>query len=180
MLLADQQLEAFSVPVLLEAATAAQPARLLAHIARANPLSQLAAQQPQVLLLFHLDQFYVSPNWYPSKQQHHQVVPTWDYGLIQVRGQIRLIEDEKKLRGVLAKLTRQHEASQPKPWKMGDAPKDYLAAQFAKIVLIEIEISELKGKFKYSQNRSQNDRQGVVEGLSAAGQADLAKWIDSD
>jgi transcriptional regulator len=176
IVLNQQRLEAFTVPVLLEQA-AGQPALLKAHLARANPLAQLAAQQPEVLLLFHLAQFYVSPNWYPTKAEQHRAVPTWNYGEIQLRGWLKAIEDEKYLRGVLAKLTRRHEQAQPRPWKISDAPADYIADQLSKIMAIEIEVSELVGKFKYSQNRSTSDRQGVVEGLTAAGQGQLAQWI---
>lgn len=66
------------------------------------------------------------------KQEHHRVVPTWNYRVVHVKGQIKLMEDDQYLRGVLARLTRTHEESQENPWRMGDAPNDFIAEQLEK------------------------------------------------
>lgn len=150
---------------------------LKAHIARENPLFQQLQDQEEVLVVFQADQGYISPNWYPEKLQHHRAVPTWNYRVVHARGRIRIHDDEKFLRGLLARLTRQHEATQPQPWKMSDAPADYIAEQLCKIVGIEIEITDLQGKFKISQNRSLEDRQGVVNGLTKQGSLALAQSV---
>ncbi len=114
-------------------------------------------------VIFHADQAYISPSWYEGKQEHHRVVPTWNYRVVHVQGKIRKIEDEKYLRGVLARLTRNHEANQETPWKMGDAPTDFIEAQLEKVVAIEIE--SMIGKFKVSQNKSQLDAKNIVNAL---------------
>lgn len=116
-------------------------------------------------VIFHADQSYISPNWYEGKHEHHRVVPTWNYRVVHVKGSIRKVDDEKYLRGVLAHLTRTHEATQPIPWKMGDAPNDFIAEQLEKIVGIEIEIDTIIGKFKVSQNRSAVDAENVAMAL---------------
>lgn len=142
---------------------------LLAHIAKKNPLYSLlkqAVEQPMgVLVVFSIDHAYVSPNWYEGKFEHHRTVPTWNYLVIHVKGKASLIEDEKTLRGILAKLTRRHEATQQKPWKMSDAPKEYIQDQLNQIVGIKIEIEDLIGKFKLSQNRSQQDVRNIADAL---------------
>ena len=141
------------------------------HVARANPLWRLADGQ-EVLVVFQGPQGYVSPNWYPSKAEHGQVVPTWNYAMVQARGRLRALDDAAAARRLVQALTETHEARQPRPWQVDDAPADYVAATLRAIVVIEIPITQLQGKFKLSQNRSAADQAGVLQGLSATGRAD--------
>ncbi len=147
---------------------------LLAHIAKANPLYAQLKQDLDVLVVFQIDHAYVSPNWYAGKFEHHEAVPTWNYVVIQVKGKAYLIEDQKKLRGILAKLTRRHEASQSPPWKMTDAPDDYINDQLQRIVGLKIEIKEMMGKFKISQNRSSVDATQVAKALAQQGKSKIS------
>lgn len=150
---------------------------LLAHIAKKNPLYQVLEQSQQALVVFTINDAYVSPNWYEGKFKHHRTVPTWNYAVIHVKGQVSLIEDEKALRGILAKLTRRHEAQQDKPWKMGDAPQDYIQDQLQQIVGVQIEIKDLIGKFKLSQNRSEQDVRNVASAYRQNGQLKLSEMM---
>ncbi|WP_295852083.1 FMN-binding negative transcriptional regulator [uncultured Xylophilus sp.] len=148
---------------------------LRCHVARANPVWQDAAaanpaQPLPTLVVFRGPDAYVSPSLYPSKQTHHRVVPTWNYVAVHAHGRIAVHDDPRWLRGLLARLTRRFEAARPAPWKMGDAPADYLEAQIAQIVGLEIVVERVEGKWKMSQNRTAADQQGVVDGL--AGSAD--------
>jgi transcriptional regulator len=140
--------------------------RLVGHVARANPLWR-EADGAEVLVLFHGAQAYVSPNWYPSKAQHGKMVPTWNYSVVQARGRLRAIDDPAWLRSFLTRLTDRHESARAMPWHVSDAPADYIAATLRGIVGIEIEVSALEGKFKLSQNRSAEDRTGIVLGLES-------------
>ena len=74
----------------------------------------------EVMVVFRGDEAYVSPNWYPSKQEAHRQVPTWNYQVVHVHGRIHIRQDETFLRGLLARLTRTHEANagQSPPWRM--------------------------------------------------------------
>ncbi len=152
-------------------------ATLVAHIAKNNPLHTQIENGAEVLIIFQGEQAYISPNWYPSKQQHHQHVPTWNYQVVHVKGSIHFLHDEKALRGILAKLTRTHEAKQATPWKMSDAPSEYIAQELQGIVGIEIQISRITGKFKLSQNRDKVDALGVVSGLQQQGDNRLADAV---
>jgi transcriptional regulator len=140
--------------------------RVAGHVARANPLWREADGQP-VLALFQGPQGYVSPNWYPSKFQHGKAVPTWNYTMVQVHGTLRAVDDPEWLRAFVTRLTQRHEAGRPVPWHVEDAPADYLDATLRAIVGIEIEVTRVEGKFKLSQNRSAEDRTGVVLGLGS-------------
>ncbi|MGB7480431.1 MAG: FMN-binding negative transcriptional regulator [Burkholderiaceae bacterium] len=143
---------------------------LLAHVARANPVWQDVADGDEVLVVFRAADAYISPNWYPSKHQFHQQVPTWNYMVVHAHGRIAIRDDERFVRGVVARLTRTHEAAQPVPWKMSDSPAEYIDAMLKKIVGLEIDITRLVGKSKLSQNKEERDIRGAGEALKAQGQ----------
>jgi len=147
---------------------------LLGHVARANPLWRKYTEAPQAgeaLAIFQGPQAYVSPAWYPSKRQHGKVVPTWNYAVVQVRGSLRIVEEPQRLRAIVERLTHRHEAGRPNPWQVADAPSDYLEQMLKAIVGIEMTITKIVGKWKTSQNRSTDDRAGVISGLTVQGDA---------
>ena len=160
----DSEIEANHIPLELDRAFG-ENGILRGHIAKMNPLFELLENAQSAYVIFHADQNYISPNWYEGKQEHHRVVPTWNYRVVHVKGQIRKVKDDRYLRGILARLTRTHEVTQPIPWKMGDAPKDFIEEQLEKIVAIEIEIESIVGKFKVNQNRSKQDVENVAKAL---------------
>lgn len=169
--------DANHVPFELEASP--EVARLRAHVARANPLSEAKPGMP-VLVIFCGAQGYVSPNWYPSKQETHRHVPTWNYEAVHVHGTLRVLDDETFARGLLARLTRQHEAAEPRPWKMGDSPADYIDALLKQVVGIEVDITRWEGKRKLSQNREPRDVAGVIDALEERGNTPLAAVMKRD
>ncbi|MDM5065883.1 FMN-binding negative transcriptional regulator [Aeromonas salmonicida] len=148
---------------------------LRAHVARNNPLWQEASHGDEVLVIFKAADAYISPNWYPSKQVHHQQVPTWNYSVVHAHGRIRIHDDARFVRRLLTNLTRRHEAAAPAPWRMADAPREYIEAMVQTVVGIEIEITELVGKFKLSQNKAEADRQGAADTLQARGQVKITE-----
>ncbi|EWS52637.1 MULTISPECIES: FMN-binding negative transcriptional regulator [unclassified Methylibium] len=148
---------------------------LRAHVARDNPLWRSVADGDEVLVVFRAAQAYVSPNWYPSKHEAHKLVPTWNYRVVHAHGTITVRDDERYVRGLVARLTRQHEAGQPRPWKMGDAPSDYIDAMLKSIVGLEIAVARLVGKFKLSQNRETRDRVSAAQVLIDQGDTELGE-----
>ena len=159
-----QGLDANHLPFLLDADSGPH-GRLIGHVARANPLWQSVAPDSEVLVVFRGAEGYVSPNWYPSKHETHRAVPTWNYEVVHAHGTLTIHDDVKHVRSVVARLTHAHEAGEPHPWKMGDAPPDYLADMLRAIVGIEVHITRLEGKRKLSQNRGTADRSGVMAAL---------------
>jgi transcriptional regulator len=153
------------IPLLLDAS--GERAALRGHIARANPLWKQLADGSEVLAIFHGPEHYISPRWYPSKREHGQVVPTWNYAVVHARGALSWHHDESWLRGLLEALTSRHESRFAEPWHVADAPSEYLQKMLGAIVGFDIQLRELTGKWKASQNRSAADVQGVIAGLSA-------------
>lgn len=146
------------------------PGTLRMHCARRNPLWQELQAAPQCLVVFQGPQHYITPSWYPTKKESGKVVPTWNYTMVQVRGHARIVDDTAWLRRHLADLTDGQENSFPAPWKVDDAPEDYISAQMNAIIGMEITIDRIEGKWKVSQNRGDADRKGVVDGLLALGE----------
>lgn len=142
---------------------------LRTHLARANPqLADLRAGA-ECVVVFNGPNAYVSPNWYPSKAENHKAVPTWNYAVVQVRGKPRVYDDATWLRQLLTDLTAEHEKHQPQPWRLDDAPADFLRAMIGAVVGVEIPLTQVDAKFKLSQNRSAADQAGVRAGLQQAG-----------
>ena len=166
---AQGEMAANSVPFVLDADPAGGPGILRAHVARANPLWREARGDIDSIVAFHGEQAYISPSFYPSKAEHHKVVPTWNYVMVQARGRLRVVDNAAWLRAFVTRLTERHEALRAQPWAVADAPEDYIAMMLRAIVGIEIVVTALTGKWKVGQNRSAADRAGVAHGLADAG-----------
>ncbi|OZI66175.1 FMN-binding negative transcriptional regulator [Bordetella genomosp. 4] len=169
----DNGLDANHIPFELDPASGAN-GRLSAHVARANPVWQSCATGSEVLVVFRGTEGYISPNWYPSKHEAHRQVPTWNYEVVHAHGILTIHDDERFVRRIVARLTKTHEASEPKPWKMGDSEPAFIDEMLQHIVGIEIEITSLVGKRKLSQNKDIRDRLGAVDALQARGATELS------
>lgn len=145
---------------------------LRGHLARANDQWRLTDTTMRAAAVFRGASHYVSPNWYPAKEEHGRVVPTYDYEVVEARGPIRFFEDRSELRAIVAALTAVHERTVGGNWRIDDAPATYIDAQLAAIVGFEIRADDVRGAFKLSQNRSRADRDGVADGLDALGSSD--------
>ena len=143
---------------------------LVGHVARANPLWREADGQA-VLAIFHGPQAYVSPQWYPSKAVDGRAVPTWNYSVVHAHGRLQAIDDPIWLRQLLEELSAEHEAFQPRPWRLDEAPPDYIDRQLRAIVGIDLRVDRLIGKDKLYQNHPEPNQRGVVAGLSARDQS---------
>ena len=136
-------------------------------MARANPQWRDAESLREVLVVFQDTDAYITPSWYETKRESGKVVPTWNYATVHAYGAVRVIEDREWLRQLVDDLTSTHEAGRVAPWAVADAPAEYIDQMMLAIVGIEINISRIEGKWKVSQNRSAEDRAGIVAGLLA-------------
>jgi transcriptional regulator len=145
------------------------------HVARGNELARMDGAE--VLVIFQGPEGYISPNWYPSKHETGREVPTWNYAVVHVHGRLRVLDDAVWLRRLLETLTGHHEAAQPQPWHVTDAPADHIEKSLRAIVGLEVVIDRIEGKFKLSQNHPPRNRAGVIAGLrqrDGDGDAELA------
>jgi transcriptional regulator len=151
--------------------------RVLGHIAIANDQWKTAKPGAEGLAIVHGAQAYISPSWYESKARHGRVVPTWNYEAVHLSGPVFFHEDTEWKRALVTRLTRLHEGRRDHPWAVTDAPPEYIEGQLRAIVGAELIVTRVQAKQKLSQNRSELDRQGVVDGLlaePAPGTAEIA------
>jgi len=163
--LGSSGLFASHIPMILED-DGSQFGILKGHISRANPQWRDFVPTVDALAIFTGHQHYISPNWYPETRVHGKEVPTWNYVVVHAYGPLKVIQDEHWLLANVEKLTNIHEAASPIPWKVSDAPEDFIKSQLKGIVGLELPIQKLEGKWKVSQNRTEQERAGVVDGLA--------------
>ncbi len=139
--------------------------RLLGHVSRANPVWRELSTGARSVVMFMGPHAYISPSWYPGKHQHGKVVPTWNYVTVHAHGMARAIEDSNWILDVIGRLTNAQESRRQQPWKLSDAPQEYIEKMLRAVVGIEITIDQLEGRLKVSQDEDKQDRLGTVEGL---------------
>ncbi|WP_116453153.1 FMN-binding negative transcriptional regulator [Blastococcus litoris] len=144
-------------------------ARLVMHMARANPHWRSIGDGAPALAVVSGPEAYVSAAWYPSKTEHGRVVPTWNYSAVHLTGRATVTHDPDWLLDAVTRLTDAHEQRRDRPWRVDDAPARYVEKQLAAIVGIEVAIERVEGKAKLSQNRDDADFAGVIAGLRREG-----------
>lgn len=144
------------------------------HLARANPVVRGYQTGETCLVHFRGPDGYISPQWYPSKANNANQVPTWNYQAVNVRGTLELVDDDQVLQGILRRLVARHEAPFPHPWSLDDPEPDFLASMRQGIIAIRVHVQNLEAKFKLSQNRSPEDARGAAEGARHNGSSFLS------
>ena len=173
------------IPVVLDPSLTTRGAlgTLRGHVSRANPQWKDYAADVEALAIFAGPQHYITPSWYPSKEEHGKVVPTWNYVVVHAYGRLTTFDDRDELLANVRALTQTHESPRAEPWSVDDAPASYIDGQLKGIIGVELTISRLEGKWKVSQNRPAPDRAGVARGLREQGDArsqTMADLVDGD
>ena len=157
--------QAAYAPMLLNRDAEGKPVELECHLARHNPVAALVASGARALAIFHGADAYVTPSFYLSKREHGKVVPTWNYVSVEVTGEAVSFNDAASLQAQIARMTDVMEQPTAAPWAVSDAPADYVAKLVNGIVGIRLVIDSIEGVRKLSQNKTEGDRAGVLNGL---------------
>jgi transcriptional regulator len=168
--LADKQFNANHIPMVLDAKSGI----LRAHIARANSLWKTFDENIGCMAIFQGPISYISPSYYPSKKITERVVPTWNYAVVHVHAKLKIIDDAAWILNQINALTQQQEAAREQPWKVSDAPTDYVDQLLGALIGLELSIERIEGKWKVSQNQKPQDHQGVIDGLLQEGSENAA------
>ena len=151
------------------------------HLSIANNQWRTTRTDLRALAIVHGPQAYVSPSWYPSKLEHGRAVPTWNYVAVHFTGQVAFHPEPEWLRDIVTRLTDKHEMGRADRWHVTDAPDSYIEGQLRGIVGVELLIERVEAKAKLSQNRSEADQAGAVDGLRAESTAtagEIADWME--
>ncbi len=173
----DGEIEINHIPFILHESKG-EFGTLVGHVARSNDIFRGYSKDVNSVVVFQGEQAYITPSWYPSKREHGKVVPTWNYTVVHAYGIPRVIEDPQWLLQHLNELTNIHESEQDQPWRVSDAPDDFIEKLAHAVVGIEIPISKLVGKFKLGQNRPEADQLGIIEGLAQSDNAQAGALAD--
>jgi transcriptional regulator len=152
-------------------------ATLKGHVAKSNEVWQKADLTKDMLLVFQGSSAYITPNWYPSKQEHHQVVPTYNYVVVHVYGKLSIYHDRPSKLAIVDHLTQSMEKTRSSAWKVGDAPPDFIEKMLDAIVGVDVTVTRIQAKWKINQNRSATDREGVADGLERSALSDADKQM---
>lgn len=137
---------------------------LFGHLAKTNP-QLIDINNQEVLITLDGPHDYISPSWYAAPG-----VPTWNYQTVHIYGVCKRIDEPQKIIDIIHALTAKYEAGFASPWQ-----PSYPPAALGAIAGLEIEITQIQCKYKLSQNRSQQDKQQVIEQLEQRGSVQLAK-----
>ena len=153
--------------------------RLRAHIPRANSLSSMLVSSKKCVVIFNGADGYISPSWYATKKEHGKVVPTWNYSVVHVHGDIIVFDDLDWVRQQLLELTEQHEAERVEPWALTDAPGDYIDKQLGALVGLQVLASRIEAKTKASQNQPKANQASILQALrSEQPDSELHKLVE--
>lgn len=141
---------------------------LAGHFARANKHWEALAGGAPTTAIFHGPHAYASPTWYVKTP----AVPTWNYVVVHAAGPVRLVEDVTDLAEIVREAAERFEGAGASAWRPDRVPPDFLATQLAAIVGFELAVERWEGKVKLNQNRSAEDRAGVIARYEAAGSDD--------
>jgi transcriptional regulator len=151
---------------------------LRGHLSRANRQWRDYRPEIEALAIFQGPQAYISPNWYPTKQENGRVVPTWNYAVVHAYGKLSVYTEPERLRAFLDQLTAVHESGQARPWMPANAPPEFIKGLLKAIVGVELAVTRIEGKWKVSQNQPAENRLGAAEGLEAIGDEESAAMAE--
>lgn len=155
--------QATHLPFLLDAEDGAQ-GTLTTHLARANgQLADLLAGSP-ALVIFQGPHAFISPSWYDNQL----TFPTWNYAAIHARGTPACMEGPEAVREVLDRTVRQYDEPLGGAWRFPEMPVEMIATRLKAVVAVRIPIESLEGKYKFNQDKSPADRQGVIRALEGS------------
>ena len=139
---------------------------LTTHLAKKNAQYVDLQSGAEVIAIFQGPHAFVTPSWYVKQS----TFPTWNYAAIHARGTPHLIEEHKALHAVLRRTVAHYDTPLNGNWNFDAMPFDFVAPRLDMIAAVEIPVRVLEGKYKFNQDRSEDDRRGVIAALERIGE----------
>ncbi|EEQ40721.1 hypothetical protein CLUG_04849 [Clavispora lusitaniae ATCC 42720] len=150
---------------------------LQAHFAKKNPQAPSLKDNDNVLVIFQSSSSYISPSYYPEKKRTEKFVPTWDFATVHIYGKSKVVDDTTFVRAQLDNFSDQMEKDRQSPWKVSDAHPPYVAALQKAIFGLEISIERIETKFKFEQEMTSENVDGVIHGLAEDGKNEVSHMV---
>jgi transcriptional regulator len=150
---------------------------LHAHVAKKNHQIPALVSSEEVLVVFKSADSYITPTYYPTKQETHKVVPTWDFAAVHCYGKATIIDRKEWVRAQLDELTSQQEKERDVKWTVDEAPESHVNTLQKAICGLMIEITRIESKFKFEQKMPEQDVDGTIEGLAIDGKHEVSAFV---
>ncbi len=122
----------------------------------------------EALAIFSGPHAYIAPSWYKTQP----AVPTWDFSAVHIHGKLEPVTDHMEMLDQLA-------AEDPGGFDVRDLPGKFREAMFNGIRSFRLVATRIEAQWKMSQNRSIDDRLGVIAGLRSQGLHDVAREVEA-
>ena len=132
------------------------------HLVRSNPIVRHLSQPTNAVISVNGGDAYISPDWYEIDDQ----VPTWNYVAVHLRGTLERLP-ENELHGVLKRLSASMEQRllPKKPWTSDKMDQETYHRMQRQIVPIVLQITQIDGTWKLSQNKPDEVRLKAADGV---------------
>jgi transcriptional regulator len=138
--------------------------RIAFHVARGNPLAELAMRGRTWLVSTHGADAYVSPDWYASPDQ----VPTWLYQTVSLTGPVRPMAPDELVQHLDDVVEKFESWLAPKPpWAAERLTPARRKMLMKAITGITMNVEAVEGSFKLNQLKSDADQVAIVNALEA-------------
>ncbi|PSL23033.1 FMN-binding negative transcriptional regulator [Chitinophaga ginsengisoli] len=146
---------------------------LTAHFSAVNPQAKYIAANTS-LVIFSEPHAYISPAHYDKRES----VPTWDYISVHAYGKASILDDEASKVRVLEQMISFYEPAYLEQWQ--GLSEKYKTGMMRGIIAFELEVTDLQGQKKLSQNKTGAERERIVRQLEESDngvERDLANYI---
>ena len=131
---------------------------LSAHFALANEQVSYIEENTS-LIIFSEPHAYISPAHYDKVE----TVPTWDYIAVHAYGRAKIIHDENAKAKEMEQMILLYEPGYLAQWNM--LSDKFRNGMMRGIVVFELEVTDLQGQKKISQNKTEAERERIAAQL---------------
>jgi transcriptional regulator len=138
-----------------------------AHCSANNPIVPLINEgHTQTTLIFIGEHGYVSPTW-----SEHIRVPTWDYCVIHVTGQMLIIDNPDEKHQSMVEQVAANETD----WKIGALDDNSKSRLLKAIKVIRVDIDAMRYRYKMSQAKHADAKAAIVDRFEGKGKIGLVE-----
>jgi len=128
---------------------------LSSHFAVANEQAKYIVENTS-LVIFSEPHAYISPVHYDKEES----VPTWDYIAVHAYGTARIINNEDEKIEVLEQMIKTYDSAYLDQWR--ELSDRFKKGMLRGIVAFELEVTDLQGQKKISQNKTAVERERIA------------------
>lgn len=154
-----------NIPALVQAPIICNDLVLEFHMAKENPSFEIFKHEGDALFIFNGPNAHVSASWYKDKNPM-MTASTWDYASVHLTASI-IKMTKHELVEHLQRLVKTFEGTLVNGWDFSSIDPKFLEKLIHLIEGFKVEIKDIVGIFKFSQNQSLSDQKNIISSLEA-------------